>query len=141
MICDKSAPSDNPPESTLVEAPGCTYTVTWRHPSACGATEAPSECQATAPPAPPVQPCELCHPKWKPTWDMMRSTVLYTCNNSGFHNVDHAVKFGLVVYDWSNAKALWANTKPMDDQERLNIQAEIPGVSLPLMSKTPGTSF
>ena len=55
---------------------------------------------------------------------MMRSTVLYTCNNSGFHNVDHAVKFGLVVYDWSNAKALWANARPMSSEELLTKQCE-----------------
>ena len=55
---------------------------------------------------------------------MMRSTVLYTCNNSGFHDVNHAVKFGTVVYDWSNAKALWANAHPMDSQELITKQAE-----------------
>ena len=33
---------------------------------------------------------------------MMRSTVLYTCNNSGMHDVNHAVKFGTVVYDVSH---------------------------------------
>jgi hypothetical protein len=30
-----------------------------------------------------------------------------TCNNSGMHDVRHANKFGIVVYDWSNAKAIW----------------------------------
>jgi hypothetical protein len=24
-----------------------------------------------------------CLPSWQPTWNMFRSTVLYTCNNSG----------------------------------------------------------
>ena len=28
----------------------------------------------------------------------------YTCNNTGMHNVTHANQFGIVVYDWSNAK-------------------------------------
>jgi hypothetical protein len=32
---------------------------------------------------------------------MKRSTVLYTCNNTGMHDVSHAVEYGTVVYDWS----------------------------------------
>ena len=28
-------------------------------------------------------------------------------------------------YDWSNAKQLWANTKPMNDEELLTKQAEM----------------
>jgi hypothetical protein len=35
------------------------------------------------------------------SWDMKRSTVLYTCNNTGMHDVSHAVEYGTVVYDWS----------------------------------------
>ena len=65
-----------------------------------------------------------CLPSWKPTWDMFRSTVLYTCNNTGMHDVSHAVKFGTVVYDWSNAKALWANAHPMNSEELITKQAE-----------------
>lgn len=65
-----------------------------------------------------------CLPSWKPTWDMYRSTFLYVCNTSGLHNVDEAVRFGTVVYDWSNAKALWANAHPMDSQALLTKQAE-----------------
>ena len=41
-----------------------------------------------------------CATQWKPTWDMKRSTVLYTCNNTGMHNVKHAIEYGTVVYDW-----------------------------------------
>ncbi len=65
-----------------------------------------------------------CLPAWEPTWDMFRSTVLYTCNNSGFHDVHHAVQFGTVVYDWSNAKAVWANAHPMDSEACILKQAE-----------------
>lgn len=64
-------------------------------------------------------------PSWKPTWDMKRSTFLYTCNNSGMHSVSEAVKYGVVAYDWSNAKQLWANAKPMTDEELLTKQAEM----------------
>eukprot|EP01048_Picozoa_sp_COSAG05_P028600 COSAG05_NODE_8959_length_658_cov_1.084079_1_plen_105_part_10 len=30
-------------------------------------------------------------PSWEPTWDMYRSTLLYTCNNSRMHDVNDAV--------------------------------------------------
>ena len=46
----------------------------------------------------------------QPTWDMKRSTVLYTCNNTGMHAVSHAVEYGTVVYDWSNAKQIWVRS-------------------------------
>ena len=65
-----------------------------------------------------------CLPSRDPTWDMFRSTVLYTCNNSGMHDVSHAVKFGAVVCDWPNAKALWANVHPMGSEELITKQAE-----------------
>ena len=43
------------------------------------------------------------------------------------HNVDEALKFGIVSYDWSNAKQLWVNNfpKPMNDEELLTKQAEM----------------
>ena len=56
---------------------------------------------------------------------MKRSTVLYTCNNTGMHDVSHAIKYGTVVYDWSNAKQLWANAHPMNSQELIVKQAEM----------------
>lgn len=66
----------------------------------------------------------ICLPSWEPTWDMYRSTLLYTCNTSGMHDVNDAVKFGTVVYDWSNAKAVWANGHPMNSEELITKQAE-----------------
>jgi hypothetical protein len=66
----------------------------------------------------------ICLPSWEPTWDMYRSTLLYTCNNSGLHDVNDAVKFGTVVYDWSNAKEVWANRHPMNSEELITKQAE-----------------
>ena len=56
---------------------------------------------------------------------MKRSTVLYTCNNTGMHDVSHAIKYGTVVYDWSNGKQLWANAHPMNSQELIVKQAEM----------------
>ena len=79
---------------------------------------------------------------------MKRSTVLYTCNNTGMHNVKHAIEYGTVVYDWcahaftavvlgqasgltcyrlrrSNAKQIWANAHPMSSEELITKQAEM----------------
>lgn len=56
---------------------------------------------------------------------MMRSTLLYTCNHTGMHDVSYAAKFGVVAYDWSNAKSVWANQHPMNCEEVLTKQAEM----------------
>ena len=50
------------------------------------------------------QPGCVCLPKWKPTWNMSRSTALYIDQPAGFHNVSEAIRWGVAVYDWSNAK-------------------------------------
>eukprot|EP01047_Picozoa_sp_COSAG01_P027630 COSAG01_NODE_1829_length_9125_cov_11.706182_9_plen_93_part_00 len=42
----------------------------------------------------------VCLPKWKPTWSMARSTILYVDQPNGFHNVSEAIRWGVVVYDW-----------------------------------------
>lgn len=134
-------PNDNPPDS-VVEHPNCHYTVNWRHPSVCtGHKTPPGSCTRPAPPAPPPAVCETCLPKWKPTWDMMRSTVLYTCNNTGMHDVEEAVKYSssttvsnrtlcgktlMISYcAGSNAKDIWCNQKPMNSEELLTKQAEV----------------
>ena len=44
---------------------------------------------------------------------------------AGMHNVTHANQFGIVVYDWSNGRALWTNAHPMSSQELLEKQAEM----------------
>lgn len=77
-----------------------------------------------SPPPPPVKNIAML-PKWKPTWNMARSTMLYTCNHSGFHDARYAARFGVVSYDWSNAKAEWAQNKPMNCEEMLTKQAEM----------------
>ena len=64
-------------------------------------------------------------PKWQPQWSMPLSTIVMPCNDSGYHSVDEASAYGLVSYDWSNAKQLWCNSQPMDDGERLVAQAEM----------------
>lgn len=67
----------------------------------------------------------MCLPKWKPTWNMSRSTALYVDQPNGFHDVSEAIRWGVAVYDWSNAKALWANGHPMNCDELLTKQAEM----------------
>ena len=62
-------------------------------------------------------------PKWKPTYNMSMSTVFMPCNTSGMFDATIAAKWGIVDFDWSNGKQLWANQKPMDCQERLITQA------------------
>lgn len=46
-------------------------------------------------------------PSWKPVWDLASSTFAQPCNKSGYFNASLAVKYGLVSFDWSNAKELW----------------------------------
>eukprot|EP01052_Picozoa_sp_SAG31_P016771 SAG31_NODE_1124_length_9772_cov_11.331541_3_plen_105_part_00 len=43
-------------------------------------------------------------PKWQPQWSMALSTIVMPCNDSGYHSVEEASSYGLVSYDWSNAK-------------------------------------
>jgi len=45
------------------------------------------------------------------------------CNSSGWSSPERGGTFGIVSYDWSNAKAQWAAAKPMDCEERLVQQA------------------
>ena len=58
-------------------------------------------------------------PKWEPTFRMNESTVFMPCNSSGMFDASFAARWGVADFDWSNAKQLWANTKPMDCEERL----------------------
>jgi len=55
---------------------------------------------------------------------MSLSTIVMPCNMSGWFDADEAARWGLVDFDWSNAKQLWANSKPMDCQERLVTQVK-----------------
>lgn len=132
FVCDTSVPTNNPPEyQNITEDPPGFYNVVWRTPAACGIVQG-SVCGANPPvppPVPPPTPCtpgsDSCLPNWKPTWNMRNSTVLYTCNNTGLHNVTVANKYGIIVYDWSNAKNVWANDHPMTSEELITLQAEM----------------
>jgi len=71
-------------------------------------------------------------PRWAPTWDLRNSTILYACNYTGMHDVEVALQYGVVVYDWSNGRELWANARPMNDEELLTEQAEM------VLARDPG---
>jgi hypothetical protein len=84
-------------------------------------------------------------PSWNPTWEVSKSTIFMPCNDSGFFNPASATAYGLAGqcmrgsgssvantraesyssadYDWSNAKQIWANQKPMNCEELLVEQA------------------
>eukprot|EP01065_Artemidia_motanka_P034933 TRINITY_DN42915_c0_g1_i1.p1 TRINITY_DN42915_c0_g1~~TRINITY_DN42915_c0_g1_i1.p1 ORF type:complete len:440 (+),score=155.68 TRINITY_DN42915_c0_g1_i1:56-1375(+) len=65
------------------------------------------------------------NPKWPPTYDMGMSTLTMQCNGSGWSSPERGAQFGIVSYDWSNAKKQWATMKPMDCEERLLEQAKM----------------
>lgn len=62
-------------------------------------------------------------PPWPPTYQVTESLLTMQCNSSGYSSSARAAEFGIVSYDWSNAKAQWAQARPMDCQERLDQQA------------------
>jgi hypothetical protein len=47
------------------------------------------------------------------------------CNYTDFFDPLVAAKYGIVDFDWSNAKGQWTASKPMDCEERLLRQAEM----------------
>ena len=78
-----------------------------------------------APPTPPPTPSVLV-PEWNPTYNMSESTVVMPCNYTGLYDYEaypELAKFGLVDYDWSNAKKTWVNQSPMDCDGMLVRQA------------------
>eukprot|EP00035_Acanthoeca_spectabilis_P015689 m.315705 g.315705 ORF g.315705 m.315705 type:complete len:244 (+) comp16413_c0_seq35:2843-3574(+) len=79
---------------------------------------------APAPPSPaPPKPNAA---KWTPTYNMSESTVVMPCNYTGLYDYNaypELAKFGLVDYDWANAKSTWANQSPMDCDGMLVEQA------------------
>jgi len=65
------------------------------------------------------------HPNYPPTWVMNASTIIMPCNSSGFTDPSTTKGWGLIDFDWSNAKALWAKAKPMDCAELLLKQVDM----------------
>ena len=58
-------------------------------------------------------------PKWEPTYDMSRSTIIQPCNWSGTMDSQWLAKWGVVSVDWSNARRQWAQAQPMDCDQML----------------------
>jgi hypothetical protein len=54
---------------------------------------------------------------------MTESLITMQCNSLGWSSAERAAQFGIVSYDWSNVKALWAAAKPMTCEELLTQQA------------------
>lgn len=73
----------------------------------------------------PLAPSAVAVP-WPPTYAMNRSTFVYQCNYSGVTDVSPGSiisRFGLVAFDWSEAKDVWAQEAPMTCEETLLAQA------------------
>jgi len=64
------------------------------------------------------------NPPWPPTYNVTESLITMQKNSSGWSSIERALDFGIVSYDWSNNKAQWAKSRPMDCEERLSEQAE-----------------
>ena len=46
-------------------------------------------------------------PLWPPQWALNRSTAMFAANGSGLFDPVLAAKFGLSVFDWSDAGSTW----------------------------------
>ena len=106
------------------------YVFSWSTPLACPEYNATASCPPSPPepPEPPPGPGQPWPPhptsKWgAPTWAMAASTLIMPCNTSGWFDVELASRYGIADFDWSNARALWANQHPMDDNGLLLEQA------------------
>ena len=64
-------------------------------------------------------------PKRPPTYLMNASTIIMPCNNSGYTDPATTLGWGVVDFDWSNNKATWAKSKPMNDEELLFKQVQM----------------
>jgi len=64
------------------------------------------------------------NPPWGPSnYDMASSSISMFCNSSGWVPTNVASAFGIPSTDWSNDKADWAKSNPMDSEERLLAQS------------------
>ena len=73
-------------------------------------------------------------PSWKPTYQMNKSTFVYTCNYTGPSDVSNTsilAKFGMVFLDWSESKEIWVKESPMTCSETLLSQAKALRLSNP----------
>jgi hypothetical protein len=61
------------------------------------------------PPPPPlaVPAYSPLAPPFPQTWKLSESTIIHTSNVSGWTDTASAAKYGIVSFDWNNAKAIW----------------------------------
>jgi len=65
-------------------------------------------------------------PPWPATYAMNASTIVMTCNYTGYMSPTSATtQFAIQDFDWSNALDLWSASTPMDTNERLLVQASM----------------
>eukprot|EP01088_Endostelium_zonatum_P009664 TRINITY_DN2294_c0_g1_i1.p1 TRINITY_DN2294_c0_g1~~TRINITY_DN2294_c0_g1_i1.p1 ORF type:complete len:424 (+),score=76.26 TRINITY_DN2294_c0_g1_i1:67-1338(+) len=64
-------------------------------------------------------------PNHPPTWQMNLSTIIMPCNEQGFTDPSSTKGWGLIDFDWSNAKQIWAKSKPMNCAELLLQQVQM----------------
>ena len=75
-------------------------------------------------------PCNP-QPRWEPTYVMSESTSMQVCNFSGYQDPATVSKWGLVDFDWENARGDltahggWAQARPMDCGDRMTKQVEM----------------
>ncbi|CAE8730362.1 unnamed protein product [Polarella glacialis] len=73
-------------------------------------------------------------PTFPPTYQMNRSTIIMPCNSSGLTDPASTKGWGIVDFDWSNGKDIWAKAKPMNCEEMLVEQVK------KTTSASPGTT-
>lgn len=62
-------------------------------------------------------------PPWAASYAMKASTISMALNASGLSSPVLGGAFGIISYDWSNAKSVWAKQEPMDSEGMLLTQA------------------
>ena len=70
-------------------------------------------------------------PTWPVTYAMNASTIIMPCNETGWVAPDTTTGWGLISFDWSNAKEHWAKAKPMTCAELMIAQANLTKSSSP----------
>jgi hypothetical protein len=64
-----------------------------------------------------------CNPPWPPSYNINDSLITMQVNLSGLSSPRRGAEFGIVSYDWSNMKDIWAASKPMTCEELMVEQA------------------
>ena len=93
--------SPYPNYATKAPAPPCTY---WH--SGAGDTWCMFPFCPVAEPAWDPLPRPLL-PRFAPTWDVSRSTIIQPCNSSGYMDSKTAAAFGIISFDYNNGRAVW----------------------------------